>query len=211
MIYHFEPESKLTWGKLKEIRFDKFNHLSPDKSYYGNNIKIPVPFKEIRFSDNEYHYRFSIVENTLYEKISIDNEHVELETTMTEEDKKSFLNHIHKTFHIIWNGYFVGETLENATENLYFLEKKTDEFPDYRLDIGTYSRNFKTRALVELVDVNNRFKRIKESGFYIDCYENDYMTIEFPVGDYSIDLQKHSMELFQEVFEKYKLEMLVRN
>ncbi|MGX5608764.1 hypothetical protein ACWKTZ_20355 [Bacillus cereus] len=211
MIYHFEPESKLTWEKLKEIRFDKFNHLSPDKSYYGNNIKVPVPFKEIRFSDNEYHYRFSIVENTLYEKISIDNEHVELETTITEEDKKSFLNHIHKTFHIIWNGYFVGETLENATENLYFLEKKTDEFPDYRLDVGIYSRKFKTRALVELVDVNNRFKRIKESGIYIDCYGDDYMTVELPVGDYSIGLQKHSMQLFQEVLEKHKLEMLVRN
>ncbi|PGP14455.1 hypothetical protein COA01_29255 [Bacillus cereus] len=211
MIYHFEPEKNLTWTELKKIRFDKFNHLSPDKSYYGNNIKVPVPFKEIRFSENEYRYRFSIVKNTLYEKISIDNEHVEMETTITEEDINSFLNHIHKTFHIVWNGYFVGETLENATENLYFLEKKTDDFSDYRLDIGIYSRKFKTRALVEIVDVNNRFKRIKESGIYIDCYGNDYMTVEFPVGDYSIDLQKHSMQLFQEVFEKYKLEMLVRN
>lgn len=208
MIYHYE-DIRLTWGELYKLRFVNFPSLTPAISYYGDKVRIPFPFQEVRVDEGtNCTYQLSIVNNTIREKVIVlgnSKEFIQHEIEVSKEDAKELADSIILSKNNMYF-YLIGTTSEETADAISFLVSQRSKAT---LDISTFKSDFQTKILLKLVNKENNFKRIHDSEILLTCYDNSFTTLSFVEGK-DLELQQKTLNTFMELYEENKLELLMK-
>lgn len=207
MIYHFEA-LKINWNELRYLRYKPFPHLTPTVSYYGNKIKIPFSFPHLKIDDQTTcTYQMSIKEGRLVERIIVlgdSKEYVQNVLKISEKDAKKLADSIilgsnEKYF------FLLGESVQDNTNAVRFL---VDKRSDRQLNGSIFKNDFQTKILLKQVDVKNNYTLLQDSEILLCCYADGFTTLAYPKGK-NIELQHKTFNIFMDLFEQYKLELLI--